>query len=421
MRVEAVQAPAAVARLLAAEQKNFAALGEELRQHPPLSILTVARGSSDHAAHYMAYLVMARLGRLVTSLPMSLITLYPASLRCDGLVAFVFSQSGQSPDLLAPTRYIGEHGGRTVALVNDATSPLALAAQQVFPLHAGPETSVAATKSYLCQLVAGASVTAAWQQDAAFSAALEALPASLKQAAAQDWSAGIEALLHAERLYVIGRGTGLPVAMEVALKFKELCGIHAEAFSSAEVQHGPTAPNSAQSSRIALMGLRGAGKSTLGRMLADDLGFPFVELSAEIEKFAGCTIAEIQALYGMNAYRRYERRALEEAIQIYAEAVIAIPGGLVSDPATFNQLLSHCTTVWLQAAPEDHMGRVAAQGDMRPMAASKEAMEDLKGILSGRTPFYSKAQYRVDTSAQPLTATFQTLRTTVRKALQLPD
>ena len=184
---------------------------------------------------------------------------------------------------------------------------------------------------------------------------------------------------------------------------------------------GTGGANAAQSSRIALMGLRGAGKSTLGRMLADDLGFPFVELSAEIEKFAGCTIAEIQALYGMNAYRRYERRALEEAIQIYSEAVIAIPGGLVSDPATFNQLLSHCTTVWLQAAPEDHMGRVAAQGDMRPMAASKEAMEDLKGILSGRTPFYSKAQYRVDTSAQPLAATFQTLRATVREALQLPD
>ena len=184
---------------------------------------------------------------------------------------------------------------------------------------------------------------------------------------------------------------------------------------------GTGGANAAQSSRIALMGLRGAGKSTLGRMLADDLGFPFVELSAEIEKFAGCTIAEIQALYGMNAYRRYERRALEEAIQIYSEAVIAIPGGLVSDPATFNQLLSHCTTVWLQAAPEDHMGRVAAQGDMRPMAASKEAMEDLKGILSGRTPFYSKAQYRVDTSAQPLAATLQTLRATVREALQLPD
>jgi XRE family aerobic/anaerobic benzoate catabolism transcriptional regulator len=175
--------------------------------------------------------------------------------------------------------------------------------------------------------------------------------------------------------------------------------------------------NRAGSPRVALVGLRGAGKSTLGRMLADDLGFPFVELSREIEKFAGCSVAEIQALYGVNAYRRYERRALEEAIQIYPEAVIATPGGLVSDPATFNQLLAHCTTVWLQASPQDHMQRVAAQGDMRPMAASREAMEDLKGILAGRAAFYSKAQLRVDTSAQPLPQTFVLLREAVRQVL----
>ena len=178
--------------------------------------------------------------------------------------------------------------------------------------------------------------------------------------------------------------------------------------------------NAALSSRIALIGLRGAGKSTLGQMLAEDLGFPFVELSREIEKFAGCSVSEIQALYGVNAYRRYERRALEEAIQIYPEAVIATPGGLVSDAATFNELLAHCTTVWLQADPEDHMKRVTAQGDLRPMAASKEAMEDLKGILHGRAAFYSKAQYKLDTSAQPLVATFEALRNMVRKVLQLP-
>jgi XRE family aerobic/anaerobic benzoate catabolism transcriptional regulator len=175
-----------------------------------------------------------------------------------------------------------------------------------------------------------------------------------------------------------------------------------------------------RSSRVALIGLRGAGKSTLGRMLADDLGFPFVELSGEIEKFAGCTIAEIQALYGQNAYRRYERRAVEEAIQIYPEAVIATPGGMVSDAATFNLLLAHCTTVWLRADPEDHMKRVIAQGDMRPMAASREAMEDLKGILAGRAAFYSKAELRVDTSAQPLPRTFAILRERVRGALGLP-
>ncbi|MBK9363932.1 MAG: helix-turn-helix transcriptional regulator [Rubrivivax sp.] len=174
-----------------------------------------------------------------------------------------------------------------------------------------------------------------------------------------------------------------------------------------------------RSTRVALVGLRGAGKSTLGQMLADDLGYPFVELSREIEKFAGCSISEIQALYGMNAYRRYERRALEEAIQIYPEAVIATPGGLVSDAATFNLLLAHCTTVWLQASPEDHMWRVQAQGDLRPMAASPEAMDDLRRILSGRAAFYSKAEFRLDTSTQALEPTFIALRKLVREALGL--
>jgi XRE family transcriptional regulator, aerobic/anaerobic benzoate catabolism transcriptional regulator len=176
----------------------------------------------------------------------------------------------------------------------------------------------------------------------------------------------------------------------------------------------------ARSERVALVGLRGAGKSTLGAMLAEDLGFPFVELSREIEKFAGCSISEIQALYGQNAYRRYERRALEEAIQIYPEAVIATPGGIVSDPANFNLLLAHCTTVWLQADPEDHMKRVLAQGDTRPMAASREAMNDLKSILAGRAAFYSKAEFTVDTSAQPLEPTFLMLREVVREALAMP-
>lgn len=183
---------------------------------------------------------------------------------------------------------------------------------------------------------------------------------------------------------------------------------------------GTGASNSTGSPRIALVGLRGAGKSTLGAMLAEDLGFPFVELSRDIERLAGCSVSEIQSLYGMNAYRRYERRALEEAIQIYPEVVMATPGGLVSDPASFNQLLNHCTTVWLQADPQDHMQRVRAQGDLRPMAASREAMEDLKRILAGRAAFYSKAQCKVDTSAQSLEATFALLRQVVRSALQLP-
>ena len=173
-------------------------------------------------------------------------------------------------------------------------------------------------------------------------------------------------------------------------------------------------------SRIALVGLRGAGKTALGQRLADDLGFPFIELSREIEQFAGCQISEIHNLYGANAYRRYERRALEEAIQIYPEVVIATPGGLVSDSANFNVLLAHCTSVWLQADAADHMGRVAAQGDMRPMAASREAMEDLKRILEGRSAFYSKADLSINTSGRSEDQAFDALRTSVRQHLTLP-
>jgi XRE family transcriptional regulator, aerobic/anaerobic benzoate catabolism transcriptional regulator len=171
--------------------------------------------------------------------------------------------------------------------------------------------------------------------------------------------------------------------------------------------------------RIALIGLRGAGKSTLGQMLAADLGFPFVELSREIEKLAGGTIGEIQALYGVSAYRRYEMRAMTEVIQRYSEVVIATPGGVVTDSSSFNLMLKECTTVWLEASPEDHMNRVIAQGDMRPMASSKEAMEDLKAILAGRSAFYSKALFRLNTSEQDLEAGFVTLRSMLRGALPL--
>jgi glucosamine--fructose-6-phosphate aminotransferase (isomerizing) len=241
MLAEAREAPAAVARQLAQDDQAYSDFGAFLRARPPSSVLTVARGSSDHAAHFMAYLIMARMGRLVTSLPMSLITLYQSQIICEGLASMAFSQSGQSPDLVAPTRYFTEGGACTAAFVNDPDSPLARAAQWVFPLHAGAETSVAATKSFITQLVAGARVVAAWQDDLVLQAALSGLPGVLARAAHADWSPAVEALRHADRLFVIGRGTGLPVAMEAALKFKETCAIQAEAFSGAEVKHGPMA------------------------------------------------------------------------------------------------------------------------------------------------------------------------------------
>ena len=177
------------------------------------------------------------------------------------------------------------------------------------------------------------------------------------------------------------------------------------------------------SSRIALIGLRGAGKTTLGQKLAAELGFPFIELSREIEKLAGCRIAEIQDMYGANAYRRYEHKALQHSIQLHDAAIIATSGGLVSEPGNFNLLLSNCQSIWLQANPTDHMQRVVEQGDFRPMAGTNEAMQDLKGILSAREPFYSRAQYRLDTSQQSLTATFDLLNQLVDKLLNqsIPD
>jgi glucosamine--fructose-6-phosphate aminotransferase (isomerizing) len=238
---EAREAPAAVARQLAADGEQWRAFGARLRQDAPTSLLTVARGSSDHAAHYAAYLVMARLGRLVTSMPMSLVTLYQSRIACEGLASFAFSQSGQSPDLVGPVRYFRDGGAITCAFVNDPASPLAQAAEWLFPLHAGQEASVAATKSFIAQLVAGARLVAAWQDDAVLHGALAKLPDTLATAVQCDWSPGVEALRDADRLFVIGRGLGLPVALEAALKFKETCGIQAEAFSGAEIQHGPMA------------------------------------------------------------------------------------------------------------------------------------------------------------------------------------
>ncbi|MEO3711605.1 SIS domain-containing protein [Roseateles sp. 2.12] len=311
MLEECLSAPAAVARQLAADQNAYAALGESLRDAPPSSLLTVARGSSDHAAHYMAYLVMARLGRLVTSLPMSLITLYQSKIACEGLVSLAFSQSGQSPDLVAPTRFFREGGARTVAFVNAEGSPLAAAAEHVFSLHAGPENSVAATKSYIAQLVAGARVVAAWQGDEDLAAALQQLPDDLVKAAGLRWDAAVEALRGADKLFVIGRGTSLPIALEAALKFKETCGIQAEAFSGAEVKHGPMAlveegypllvfapRGPAQAGLVALAEeMRGRGARVL---LAAPAGTPGAELPL------ACTgnedldpIAAIQSFYPM--------------------------------------------------------------------------------------------------------------------------
>ena len=183
---------------------------------------------------------------------------------------------------------------------------------------------------------------------------------------------------------------------------------------------GTTARPEARMQRIALIGLRGAGKSTLGRRLADDMGVQFIELNREIERVAGYGLGEIHNLLGPAAYRRYERRALEETVQQHPEVVIATPGGIVSDPATFNLLLSNCFTVWLTAAPDEHMSRVVAQGDTRPMAGNSEAMDDLRRILAGRAAFYGKADLTFDTSGKTLDACYAALAAELSAAVGRP-
>lgn len=241
MYEEALSAADAVAAQHMYADEALAVLGRELATTPPTLALTVARGSSDHAASYFAYLAMQRLGVPVVSLPMSLLTLHHAPLAVTGQLAVALSQSGQSPDLIDTMSRLAEAGARTVALVNKHASPLAAACEWSLPLCAGEEKSVAATKSYIASLSAVARLVAHWQGDAALLQALDALPEQLQQACRQDWSAAIPVLSTAERIMVVGRGLGFAVALEAALKFKETCAIQAEAFSSAEIKHGPMA------------------------------------------------------------------------------------------------------------------------------------------------------------------------------------
>lgn len=241
MFLEAGQASQVVAAQLGANAARAGRIAERLRAHPPRAVVTCARGSSDHAATFAKYLIETRTGVLTSSAALSVSSVYAAQQDLGEVLYLAISQSGKSPDLLAAVQAAKQAGAFTIALVNDTASPLAALADEVLPLHAGPELSVAATKSYIAALAAIAQLVAAWTGDDDLTAALAALPALLAQAWALDWTPAVERLKLARNLYVLGRGVGFGVAQEAALKFKETCGLHAEAFSAAEVLHGPMA------------------------------------------------------------------------------------------------------------------------------------------------------------------------------------
>lgn len=241
MFTEAAQAPAVVEAQLVRNAPVVAALAANLRARPPRAVVTIARGSSDNAATYARYLLEVRLGVLTASAPPSVSSVYGAALDMADTLVLALSQSGRSPDLLAAAQAAARAGARVVALVNDEASPLAAIAEVTIPLAAGPERSVAATKSFIASLTAVAQLVGAWSADIGLAAGLAALPEALDRAWALDWSPALATLAHADHLYTIGRGPGFAVAQEAALKFKETCGLHAEAFSTAEVRHGPMA------------------------------------------------------------------------------------------------------------------------------------------------------------------------------------
>jgi glucosamine--fructose-6-phosphate aminotransferase (isomerizing) len=236
---EAASASGAVRAQLEHDGAAISAIGAEVRRLAPRAVVTCARGSSDHAATYAKYLIETRARVLTASAAPSVSSVYGVAQDLRGCLFIAISQSGRSPDLLASVAAAKASGAAILALCNSPGAPLMAAADLVIELRAGAETSVAATKSFLATLAALARLVASWTRDAAFESALQSLPALMDASWALDWSSALPVLEPAGNLYVIGRGLGLGSAQEIALKCKETCGLHAEAFSSAELRHGP--------------------------------------------------------------------------------------------------------------------------------------------------------------------------------------
>lgn len=241
MKKEAAEAADVLQAQLDQNAATVTRLGRKLREVEPRLIVTFARGSSDHAATFGKYLLENHTGLFAASAAPSIHSVYERDMQFDKTLCLFISQSGASPDLLAAAEAAKNGGALVVALVNVEDSPLASLAHEVLPLRAGDEISVAATKSFIASLSALTQLATGWRRDDDLAAALRVAPALLRQAWESDWSAAMEPIARCRSMYVLGRGIGLGIAQESALKFKEVCGMHAEAFSAAEVMHGPIA------------------------------------------------------------------------------------------------------------------------------------------------------------------------------------
>ena len=241
MRAEVLDIPAAARRFLSGARDEVAAAAAAMRARDPGLVVTVARGSSDHAATYLKYAVELTAGLPVASVGPSIASIYRRRLRLGAAACVGISQSGQSPDIVEMMRESKAGGALTLAITNFAESPMAAACDHTLALRVGPERSVAATKTFAVSVLAALALLADWQEDEALRAAVAAAPEAFERALACDWTPLADRLAAADSLFVLGRGPGFAISSEMALKFKETCGVHAESYSAAEVLHGPAA------------------------------------------------------------------------------------------------------------------------------------------------------------------------------------
>ena len=302
MRIEIEEIPEAARRLLSGSADALLQAGLALRQLQPVMVATIARGSSDHAAAYLKYAIELVAGVPVASIGPSVMSIYGRELHLESCAAIAISQSGKSPDIVAMTGSARRNGALTIALTNTAGSPLATASDLAVDLAAGVEQSVAATKSFVSSVVAGLSILGHWTGDEALLTSLKELPRVFGRAVTTDWTPFLGALKDRNSLYVLGRGPALAIAEEAALKFKETCGIHAEAYSAAEVLHGPA--------RIV------------------EAGFPILALASRDAGEAGVAeIADRLARQGANAYATTGRVSVAKQLP-FAETGHAITDAL---------------------------------------------------------------------------------------------